>query len=324
MKLEVNKSLVDNMDYLQKLAEICKNTKKSDYDENLLYELAYAHEYINSLILIEERPSKELLDIRTLFNGILDFIDIKNLKKVKLDYKDLLKAKFKDIDTGSYMKDIQVCDSPIKAYVKRVFGKYVVLMGLLLLLFSLPVIHDNVSSEASKAEVVESESVAEVVNDSNENFEVDKEVVLHGLNDLTKFLSSFVAILCTAIIVFSSIRIMISLAYISLPVARDILDNYNNGSFVSSDVRDIVRHELEGVGTVVTKVRNFDRIERNKVWLKSMIENPCGLLQLDNAIMVLNDRLKNRDLYKKSYYYDVAQIELLHVKYLEAVGAKAL
>lgn len=324
MKLEVNKSLVDNMDYLRKLAEICKSTKKSDYDENLLYELAYAHEYINSLILIEERPSKELLDIRTLFDGILDFIDIKNLKKVKLDYKDLLKAKFKDIDTGSYMKDIQVCDSPIKAYVKRAFGKYVVLMGLLLLLFSLPVIHDNVSSEASKAEVVESESVAEVVNDSNENFEVDKEVVLQGLNDLTKFLSSFVVILWTAITVFSSVQIMISLAYISLPVARDILDNYNNASFVSSDARDIVRHELEGVGTVVTKVRNFDRIERNKVWLKSMIENPCGLLQLDNAIMVLNDRLKNRDLYKKSYYYDVAQIELLHVKYLEAVGAKAL
>lgn len=324
MKLEVNKSLVDNMDYLRKLAEICKSTKKSDYDENLLYELAYAHEYINSLILIEERPSKELLDIRTLFDGILDFIDIKNLKKVKLDYKDLLKAKFKDIDTGSYMKDIQVCDSPIKAYVKRAFGKYVVLMGLLLLLFSLPVIHDNVSSEASKAEVVESESVAEVVNDSNENFEVDKEVVLQGLNDLTKFLSSFVVILWTAITVFSSVQIMISLAYISLPVARDILDNYNNASFVSSDARDIVRNESEGVGTVVTKVRNFDRIERNKVWLKSMIENPCGLLQLDNAIMVLNDRLKNRDLYKKSYYYDVAQIELLHVKYLEAVGAKAL
>lgn len=317
MQLDVNKDLLGNMDYLKKLAEICRVTPRSQFDENLVYEVAFAHEYINSLILLDKSPSKDLIEIGVLFDGIMNMIDIKKLSKDKSDYKDLLKLKFANVDAGSYMKDIEVVQSPLMAYFKRRFSSIIMLIILSLVVLNMPFITEKLTSIVTSVVATDIDVISDIDSEDVKTVGEVSTYLEEGYAGIVKMISFLMNIIIMVMFTYISISTMISLLYICMPMMRvtGILD-----TFVSQDARECVMNETKGVGTVVTKVRNYDRIERNKLWLQTMMDKKTGNSSLDNDISELSKKLNGvRD--RKSYYYDIAKVELLHSQYLQVVGA---
>lgn len=98
--LNINKSFIENSDYLKQLVSELKTVRVEDIDSNLLYEVAYADMYLNNLISMSDcnKLSKELSSIKTILDDILILAPYDKLSEVKktIDYKSLLKCRYYD------------------------------------------------------------------------------------------------------------------------------------------------------------------------------------------------------------------------------------
>lgn len=123
----------------------------------------------------------------------------------------------------------------------------------------------------------------------------------------------------------SMLCLMVDLMYISLPFVRMLLAD-KSSNLISEQARLAVEMAETGSGIAYKKVKSFDRIERNKAWLSSMLETlkpikdkpEFSILyqKLDN----LKTDIDSHDFGylgdRKHLYFQYAKIEFLHNEFL--------
>lgn len=203
-KVNLNKDFLGNVDYLKELVKICNSKKNLDeYDENLVYEVAYAHEYLNQLILLDNNPSKELIDLADQFDIIMGFVGDKNLESSSSMYLDLLKLRNIDPNTSFEDKKESYTYSPVKYYMWK--NKYRIVFVFAWSLFMISGIFTQL------------------------------------LNLLGVF-SYVINITSTFLCIFINLQLMLDLMYITMPMVRDMLF-LDIAQFVSDNAKLLVNNE---------------------------------------------------------------------------------
>lgn len=293
---DTNKSLIENSDYLKRLSLELKKKDLKEIDSNLLYEVAYANTYLDVLLSKSNNASlnTELLDIKSVFDTILASASYEEVSKLKgsFDYKKLLKCKYGDVDKASYERSYAVSGSAnaVAMYLKnRVLT--LVMMGVLLTIVGISGIFtfDFLPSTVKPLMTV-------------------MHILMH--------------ILVVALFLVKFVSFGVDLLYLVVPAFTYLVDSKR---YVSS----YARKSMEvccGDTVVYKKVKDFDRIERNKVWLETMLgvesilvdypELLSELKSLDSHLKELEEKGKKN----KEYYLSIAKIEFLHDKYLDLVA----
>lgn len=295
--LDTNKSLIENSDYLKRLSLELKKKDLKEIDSNLLYEVAYANTYLDVLISKSSNASlnTELLDIKSVFDTILASASYEEVSKLKgsFDYKKLLRCKYDDVDKASYERSYAVSDSDnvVSMYLKsRILA--LVEMGVLLTLIGVSRI-----------------------------FTFDFLLLPTTVKPLMHALEVTARLLMTALFLVKFISFGVDLLYLVVPAFSYLIDSKR---FVSS----YARKSMEvccGDTVVYKKVKDFDRIKRNKVWLKTMLGVESVLVDYPELLSELKSldshlkELEEKDKKNKDYYLSIAKIEFLHDKYLDLV-----
>lgn len=289
--LDTNKSLIENSDYLKRLSLELKKKDLKEIDSNLLYEVAYANTYLDVLLSKSSNASlnTELLDIKSVFDTILASASYEEVSKLKgsFDYKKLLRCKYDDVDKASYERSYAVSGSAnaVAMYLKNRVLTLVMMGVFPLLMWFL----------------------------GTDTF--------HSLPTVAKPLMTVTHILVVALFLVKFISFEVDLLYLVVPAFTYLVDSKR---YVSS----YARKSMEiccGDTVVYKKVKDFDRIKRNKVWLRAMlgVENiivdyPELLSELESLASHLKE-LEEKGKKNKEYYLSIAKIEFLHDKYLDLV-----
>lgn len=304
ISLDVEKDWVENSEYLKKLCALVVNTGLDNLDSNLLYEVAYAKTYISIVKSKESKIDSSLLnDCETLFNDILLTTDYDKAAKLKTkDYKNLLKCKYRNEEDAYVTK---------KAYRER-DSMFFVLTNLFVPEFVLYLVSTGVlfgvTSEGFK------EILTTILNSDGIGNKISPELskfIMYASYTVTGVIS----IVLMVIALFRLIRAIIDLAYCTLPIVSvlGVFDKY-----VSKRAKDVLASKVSTL-EVVEKVKDYNRITRNKAWLNAMIEVERvsdGNFFIDGH--TLKSIRKKLEKGKGSgYYLALAQVEFLHNTFLE-------
>lgn len=305
--LDIEKGWIDNQEYLQGLVKIVKSKKPEEIDSNLAYEVAYSSTYI-SIVQSKESSlvSSWLLDCKTVFDMVLSLIPYDKIINIpKHDYKKLLRCRYNNIEDASYESSYISDLSGVKSYLGKMLPSLVVigLAGLLLC-----------NGSFSKL----SDYLVNLLKPTNTSLSSYNDAVVF-FEYLSKFGGTVLSVLAMLMLVFSVIKISISLLYIMIPIFRapdSPLMMFDD--LVSADAKEAVRKASDGLGVKV-KINDYDRITRNEIWLKSMIDAEkasSGNFFVDSKTLLdVQSRLNASS--GKSYYLALAQIEFLHDKFME-------
>ena len=308
MSLNVEKDFLSNVDYLNALVSKIKNVNLRKLDSNLVYEVTYAILYLDSIIpqITDADLVANVTDIKTALDLFLTKVPYDNIKIDKKDYLDLLAYRYKDLEKAGYVSYVHsysyVNSSPTALYIKQIFPKFITSFALALVLisgimFKLPII------------ILYNQPFDYLVN-SMANTTLFK---------ATELVSSIVGLL---IMCSNFICIMLDLLYIELPTVRELL---TDNKFISERAKMCIESSITNVNFKM--VKKFDRIERNRSWMNSMLKTAATISVTDSKFNDFFNRLDalHRDIEissknskdKKHLYYNYAKIELMHNEFLE-------
>lgn len=308
MSLDINKSLIENSDYLNQLAKELKGKGVSDLDSNLLYEVAYADTYLD--VLLSKSTSKELnselLDSKLVFDTILSQASYDEVNELQssFDYKKLLKCKYSNLDEASYEKSYVSNDNMLGEYLKSTAPRFIMMTIMFFCIIG------NVPRKLF--DIFSAQQAESLPSSAMETFNSMSNAVMIILNLVITLSFMFYCILYT-----------LDIAYIVLPWLRQILEHREN-KLVSSEAIKAVEICM-GDTVSYKKVKDFNRIQRNKVWLESMLgvlDTQEGFYDLKKELRILSDNIKSMEesgKKGKSYYLSISKIEFLHDKYLQLV-----
>ena len=309
-RLDISKDFIENSDYLRQLASELRGKSIKDIDSNLLYEVAYADTYLDVLLSKSNcvTLNKELLDSKSVFDTILASTSYEEVDKLKssFDYKKLLKCRYDNVENASFDKSYALIGeaNALRLYFQSSISK----LGTLALFILIAIV--------DKYSILEKIwGILQLRVDALESFGV----LMTSLLSLAALLGAMT--MC--------IGISLDLLYITVPMMQAMVQDslkYSNkeNSFISRIALDCV-DACMGENVIYTKVKSYDRIERNKVWLDSMLEvleYSEGHKDLYNILVDLSSSIKKAEVEgrkNKSYYLDIAKIEFLHDKYLQIV-----
>lgn len=306
--LDTSKSLIKNSDYLKKLALELDKKEIKDIDSNLLYEVAYADTYLD--ILLSKSTDKtldaELLFSKSVFDTILSSVSYDKVDELKssFDYKKLLRCKYDDIDKASYDKSYAVADNILIKSLKLFISNMVsgIISVIVFYIFTYYGI-DFLLSLCTRGYFTQAQG------------------------SLINIIKSMSRICANSLVVIKVTSITIDTMYICLPFVRSMIPkDMLNGVISKRAIKYL--EDCMGETVVYKSVKDYNRIERNKVWLESML-GVCDKLK-DNTIYknLIDELIKTKDLINsleiaghkgKGYYLLMAKIEFLHDKYLELV-----
>lgn len=306
--LDVERSILDNMDYLKLLVKEIDKRDISDIGSNLLYEVAYASTYLDLVIDSsndDKDLNKNLKDIKLVLDGVLSTAPKENVDKVKegLDYKKLLKARYGNLDNACYYKTDE--DTVLHRYlfqrVKIFILAVALFVGLPTKFFRL-IIDESMAGEMSE--------------------------ILNVLYNFSGFIFGFLAII---LITFSIVRIVIDMLYIFFPQFREGVRLVYRGTLpkaLKSTSSEIYEDEI----ITYNKKRCYDRVGRNKAWLDTMLNalreddsltiKDRGILRSLEEINTKLEELKKIGYRGKEYYLTLAKVEILRDKYLNIERTK--
>jgi hypothetical protein len=297
-EIDIQKDFLSNVDYLKLLVKKLQSKPVSKYDSNLIYEAVYAHMYLSDIEAKAKEPTlvTDIHELRMTIEAIIDLLpnDLLEAEKDKVNYKDILKAKYKDIKDASYTEEVAYTDS--QSANREYFRNKVPAYGTLLLLICVGMVVEAIEDYAPA-------SVSPTFISFFKGF---------------VFLFHMISYLCVMIMILG---VTFDLLYIHFPFVRTILPF--NTHFVSDEAKKTV--ELMSESVSLKQVTNYNRLERNRYWLDSMLKNVKllenkGLPVNEQLILALNDineKLPSMDSTSKDYYYSMAEVEFLHDKYLE-------
>lgn len=313
-EIYVKKDFLSNVDYLNTLVKQASTIDKNKIDSNLMYELVYAEMYLDAM-------ETKITDINTLSNiqdikhalsivttDINDFGTIR--KKEGKNYKKLLKAKYKDESKGTFFEKqaYTETENAIAYYLRNSIPSVIVLTFAVIIMNLLGKFLGTPLGEGGSPNFQEVYSLAAKLSTT----------ILNG-------------VVMIAMMMWT-LKLTLDLMYITMPFFRLMADDsskYNTLNlinFISEEAQQAVKISEGETNIAYTKIKSYDRIKRNLVWLDSMLESIKQLEQTDSIKELLNELNELKKELEKSkntkhYYYLVAKIEFLHNKYLELVEA---
>lgn len=325
-QLNIEKDFLSNVDYLNALVKKVNGVSTSNFDSNLVYEIHYADLYLSNIIpqITDSDLLKQVNDIKSAFEFILCSVPYDKLNESvsKDDYITLIKTKYKDIDLGSYTKDVAYStgESSIGFYFKNKLTSVVcafllpllVISGVLpkLTSFILELFDSFLGSEGA----VDAATVTQNVQASSE--------IVNSMSNITTLLLNLIVML---VIMITTLGIVVDLMYISLPFMRMMLAD-KSANLISEQARLAVEMTETNPGVGYKKVKSFDRIKRNEAWLSSMLKT-LEPIKDRSRFSILYQKLDNlkKDIDshdfgllsdRKHLYFQYAKIEFLHNEFL--------
>ena len=311
-KLDVERSIIDNMDYLKLLVKEIDKRDISDIGSNLLYEVAYASTYLDLVIDSSDNDkdlNKNLKDIKLVLDNVLSTASKDRVDKVKesLDYKKLLKARYYNLDDACYYKTDK--DTVLQRYLMNRLQTFtlwwLVAVGLLT---GVPI---------KFFRLIANDSIA------GEMFEI-----FDSLYRFSDFIFEFLAIV---LFTFSTLRIAIDVLYIIIPQFREGIGQINRSTLpraLKSTYSEVYEDEV----VTYDKKRCYDRVGRNKAWLNTMLnalrendsltERDRGILKSLEEVNTKLEELTEKGRTGKEYYLTLAKVEILRDKYLNIERTK--
>lgn len=322
-KLNIEKDFLSNVDYLNALVKKVNGVSAKNFDSNLVYEIHYADLYLSNIIpqITDSDLLKQVNDIKSAFEFILCSVPYDKLDESinKDEYITLIKTKYKDIDLGSYAKDVAYStgESSMSFYLKSRVSSIIITMVLSILVIS-GVPYKLVGSLINFFDSILSGADTTVASQG-----------VHSSSELIGSLSNSILLILNLIVMLmmfiSMICLIADLMYISVPFVRRLLaDKASN--LISEQARLAVEMAETNSSIGYRKVKSFDRIKRNKAWLSSMLEalKPIKDRSEFSSLYLKLDSLKTDiDAYnfdslsdRKHLYFQYAKIEFLHNEFL--------
>lgn len=321
------KDFLSNVDYLKQLVKELNSKSFSDYDSNLIYELIYAETYCTTFLSQVKNPklAETVADIQMGLQIIMSNIDSSHIKSAtsSSEYKKLLSMRYNNVEDASYEeeKPYSYVDgaSPISLYLKKRLPSVVTAFIMPLVIMSgamtkftnfiFNVLYGSYSSTA--------DSVSHLTP---------------VIGSMTNIISFLLGLVCTLIVVCTSLSLILDLMYLSLPFVRHVFNEMGQtGKMVSIEAKSAIMN-FEGHTIQYKKIRNYDRVQRNMYWLNAMLR-VCEFAQLSgvgydanlhNSLIAVSESIENNKLKDVTYYKDLVKIELLHEQYMKGTGAYAM
>lgn len=299
-ELNVEKDWVGNLDYLLSLSDLVVKTGIENLDSNLLYEVAYAKTYI-SIVKSKDSvmDSQVLNDCEALFDEVLSTTNYDKVCKLKpKSYKNLLRCKYQNEENRCALVDPPYRERDSMFVFINMYAPKIFFVMAFLFFIATGGIQNFITQFSTKV-------VSKLVGFSN----------LPGIEFINFTFSTLIMIVVTLISCVMLSTTMLDLAYIVMPIVRvtGLFDR-----IVTEKAKDIVASEAS-VLEVTKKIKDYNRISRNKEWINAMIDVEKVS---DGAFFVDGHTLKS--IKKKiekgkgsGYYLALAQVEFLHNKFLE-------
>lgn len=323
-QLNIEKDFLSNVDYLNALVKKVKGVSTKGFDSNLVYEVHYADLYLSNIIpqIIDSDLLKQIDEIKSAFDFILCSVPYDKLDESisKGDYMTLIKTKYKDIDLGSYTKDVAYStgESSMSFYLKNRVCSILVTLALPILVVS-GVLYKLAGFLLNFFDsiLLGAESTADTAV-ATQNVQASSELISSLPNTVTIILNLIVmmVMLCC---------LMVDLMYIFLPFMRMMLAD-KSSNLISEEAILAVEMSETNSSVGYKKVKSFDRIKRNKAWLSSMLETlkPIKDKSEFSSLYQKLDNLKTDiDAHdfgslsdRKHLYFQYAKIEFLHNEFL--------
>ena len=325
-QLNIEKDFLSNVDYLNALVKKVNGVSTKDFDSNLVYEVHYADLYLSNIIpqITDSDLLRQINDIKSAFEFILCSVPYDKLNESvsKDDYMTLIKTKYKDIDLGSYTKDVaySMGESSIGFYIKsRAVSIFVaILMPLVVMSGALHKLTgwvvDFFGSFLGMKSTTEVTEVAQNVQALTK--------LIDSVSNIVPFILNLLFML---IIILTILEVTVDLMYIFLPFMRMMLAD-KSSNLISEQTRLAVEMSETNSSVGYKKVKSFDRIKRNKAWLSSMLETLkpikdksefSSLYQkLDNLKTDIDAHDSGSLSDRKHLYFQYAKIEFLHNEFL--------
>lgn len=320
-KLNIEKDFLSNVDYLNELVKKINGVAVEDFDSNLVYEIHYADLYLSSIIpqITDSGLLKQINTIKSELDAILNLVPYDKLNESvsKDDYITLIKTKYKDIDLGSYTKDVAY--STVKSSIGYYFESKASSL-IVIFLLALSVVSGVLYKLAGfLLDLFGSMLFGAESTVTSQNVQASSELA-SSLSSYVKLLASFMFVL---VLILTTTCLVVDLMYITLPFMRKLLASKAAG-IISEQARLAVEMSTSGLNVGYKKVKSFDRIKRNKAWLSSMLETLKPIKDKPEFSILYQklDSLKkdieiNSD--RQHLYFQYAKIEFLHNEFLSLV-----
>ena len=325
-QLNIEKDFLSNVDYLNALVKKVKGVSTKDFDSNLVYEVHYADLYLSNIIpqITDSDLLRQINDIKSAFEFILCSVPYDKLNESvsKDDYMTLIKTKYKDIDLGSYTKDVaySMGEGSIGFYIKsRAVSIFVaILMPLVVMSGALHKLTGwVVDFFCSFLGMKSTTEVTEVAQNA--------QALTKLIDSMSNIVPFILNLLFMLIIILTILEVTVDLMYIFLPFMRMMLAD-KSSNLISEQTRLAVEMSETNSSVGYKKVKSFDRIKRNKAWLSSMLETLkpikdksefSSLYQkLDNLKTDIDAHDSGSLSDRKHLYFQYAKIEFLHNEFL--------
>lgn len=320
--LDVEKDFLSNVDYLKSLVKEVKSKTSSDYDSNLIYEVTYADMYVTDLLSRVKNPklAENINDIKIALDLIISDIPDSCVEEArsKSDYTKILKAKYNNLDDGSFEEEVAYSSieesNVIKEYLKKRTPS--ILTVFVLLLINTMGIQNFVSEIVDGLGLLFGMEASTTVIETNSAFSAVSSITNTIISCLIMFL--IVALILGAVV---------DLLYLMMPALRNIIDNGKEESrFVSIYAKSAIE-EVDGQLIKYKKIKSYDRVKRNKYWLQSMIDTLTSLQQsgkqidenFAKSLVDLKCDLETCKEHSKEWYSLVAKIEFMHDRYIRSM-----
>lgn len=326
-QLDIEKDFLSNVDYLNALVKEVKKVSAKKFYSNLVYEIHYADLYLSNIIpqITDSELLKQINDIKSEFEIILCSVPYDKLDESisKDDYMTLIKTKYKDIDLGSYTKDVAYStgESSMSFYLKSRASSIAITMLIPLLVIS-GVLHKLAGFLINFFDsiLLGAENTADTAV-ATQNVQASSELISSLSNTVTITLNLIVMV----VMLVSMLCLMVDLMYISLPFVRMLLAD-KSSNLISEQARLAVEMTETNSSIGYKKVKSFDRIKRNEAWLSSMLET-LKPIKDKPEFSILYQKLDNLktdiDVHdfgslsdRKHLYFQYAKIEFLHNEFL--------
>ena len=224
-QLNIEKDFLSNVDYLNALTKKVRGVSTKDFDSNLVYEIHYADLYLSNIIpqITDSDLLKQINEIKSAFDFILCSVPYDKLDESvsKDDYMALINTKYKDIDLGSYTKDVAYSngESSMSFYLKSRASSIAVTILIPLLILS-GVFHKLTGFLINFFDsiLIGAESTVDTAVTS-QSVQASSELISSLSNSLTLILNLIVMLT----MLVSMTCLLIDLMYISLPFMRMLL-----------------------------------------------------------------------------------------------------
>lgn len=319
--LNVEKDFLSNVDYLKSLVKEVKSKTSSDYDSNLIYEVTYADMYVTDLLIKVKDPelAENINDIKIALDLIIADMPDDNVEKARseVDYTKILKAKYDNVDDGSFEEEVAYSNidesNVVKEYLKK--RSFSIITLIILWVINFIGVYNIVNKAISVLNNITGNSEA-LSNNANE--------IMTTLIRVTSTIFGLVVIMMVAVL---GIGIAVDIMYLIIPAFRMIIGDKGNDKLVSIYARAAVE-EVDGQLIKYKKIKSYDRIKRNKYWLSSMLDSLTMLqksgkeidIDFANALVDLNSDINNCKERSKEWYRYIAKIEFMHDRYLKELG----